>query len=221
MSWDYVFFSLKLFFNVCECFGGLYVCAQHVCLVPEEVRRRHHISRTGVNELLWATVWVPRVKFRSSERQQVLLPAEPSFQPVGIISYTSLYCIPLPRSMMQTFLLCQTLPPSIDRHLKQTLSRVSLPGCSFTFSHDVKVVVTQSPCWRPQVNPACGCVFPSTPLPCQLKPVRVFWKFVFQWGFTNLQLQVKWMLLLFSLSLGWELLPPQSAPCCANTAVLV
>lgn len=46
------FFSLKfLFFNVCECFGGLFVCAQHVCLVTEEVRRRHHISGTGVNEL--------------------------------------------------------------------------------------------------------------------------------------------------------------------------
>lgn len=47
-----------LFFNVCECFGGLYVCAQHVCLVPEKVRRWHHISGTVVSHCVGA-----RVKF--------------------------------------------------------------------------------------------------------------------------------------------------------------
>lgn len=132
MSWNYVFFfEIIYFFNVCECFGGLFVCAQHVCLVPEEVRRRHHISGTGVNELLWATVWVPRVKFRSSERQQVPLPACWDYT-----LYESLLHFPTP-------LLMWTLPPALT-------DISNLEPCFFArllfqiFPHDMKVAVTQS-----------------------------------------------------------------------------
>lgn len=115
-SYEVIYFLKCYLF--CKVFWWVYVCAWHVCLVPEEVRRLHHISGTGVNELLWATVWVPRIKFRSSERQQVLLPAEPSFQTGELYLIRVSYCIPLSRSMMWTILLCHTLPPSIDWHLK-------------------------------------------------------------------------------------------------------
>lgn len=118
MSWDYFFFFEVIYFL-------MYVSVLVDCMSVHNMYawclRRLEGGITSPELVLMnccEPLWVPRVKFRSSERQQVLLPPEPSFQPVGFISYMSLYCIPLPRSMMRTILLCQTLPPSIDWHLK-------------------------------------------------------------------------------------------------------
>lgn len=71
------------------------------------------------------------------------------YLPVGIIPYTSLYCISLPRSW------CEPCPQHWLTSL--TWSPVSLPGCSFRYFLMIWKLL-----WHSPVNPACGRVLLSS-----------------------------------------------------------